>query len=76
LHITEGKPWLLAFDLWKGTVFLNDELVSAEKIFVRNNSRYLYYGIHSEEWGDSTHMTFGHQNQSFAVEYGKFKVIA
>jgi hypothetical protein len=41
--------YLIAFEKQKGTVHLVYELPSTEKIFVRHNSSYLYYGTYSEE---------------------------
>lgn len=41
--------YLIAFETQKGRILLAYELPSTEKIFVRHNSKFLYYGTYSEE---------------------------
>ena len=41
--------YLIAFETQNGKILLAYELPSTEKIFVRHNSDYLYYGTYSEE---------------------------
>jgi len=41
--------YLIAFETQNGKIILDYELPSTEKIFVRHNSDYLYYGTYSEE---------------------------
>lgn len=40
--------WLIAFHLDSQSVLVVHELPSTDKIFVRHNTKYLYYGTHSE----------------------------
>jgi hypothetical protein len=50
LYKSEGPDstaWLIAFHL-KGVILAAQELESTDKIFVRHNKQYLYYGTHSE----------------------------
>ena len=50
LYKSEGPDstaWLIAFHL-KGVILAVQELESTDKIFVRHNKQYLYYGTHSE----------------------------
>jgi hypothetical protein len=50
LYKSEGPDstaWLIAFHL-KGVILAAQELESTDKIFVRHNNQYLYYGTHSE----------------------------
>ena len=44
----DPTAWLIAFDISKRTIMTVQELESTEKLFVRNNSEFLYYGTHSE----------------------------
>jgi len=46
--IPESSSWLIAFNVQTSKILLKDLLPSTEKIFVRHNSHYLYYGTHSE----------------------------
>lgn len=51
LYKTSGPDptaWLIAFDLKSRRVVIAHELESTDKIFVRHNRHYLYYGTHSE----------------------------
>src|SRR5277367_1777360 len=41
--------YLITFETQEGKILLAYELPSTEKIFVRHNSNYLYYGTYSEE---------------------------
>ncbi|KAK0102436.1 hypothetical protein ONS95_006055 [Cadophora gregata] len=45
----EDSPvWLIAFHVETMRILVTHELESTDKIFVRHNSQYLYYGTHSE----------------------------
>lgn len=46
-HGPDSAAWLIAFSL-QGEILLQHNLDTAEKIFVRHNSEYLYFGTHSE----------------------------
>jgi hypothetical protein len=43
-----STAWLIAFNLRTRHILVADELDSSDKIFVRHNKEYLYYGTHSE----------------------------
>lgn len=45
---TDSTAWLIAFSIGKGRDLVVRELDSTDKIFVRHNDRFLYYGTHSE----------------------------
>ncbi|KAE8452747.1 hypothetical protein EG329_013019 [Mollisiaceae sp. DMI_Dod_QoI] len=44
----DPAAWLIAFNLRTRQVLVVHELDSTDKIFVRHNKQYLYYGTHSE----------------------------
>lgn len=44
----DSTAWLIAFHLKTRGILLVHELESIDKIFVRHNKQYLYYGTHSE----------------------------
>jgi hypothetical protein len=44
----ESTAWLIAFHLGTRGILIVHELESIDKIFVRHNKQYLYYGTHSE----------------------------
>ena len=44
----DAAAWLIAFDLGSRTILLAEDLTSTERIFVRHNRQFLYYGTHSE----------------------------
>lgn len=44
----EANSWLIAFSIETREILVVRELISTEKIFVRNDGKYLYYGTHSE----------------------------
>ncbi|RFU26242.1 hypothetical protein B7463_g10094, partial [Scytalidium lignicola] len=44
----DSTAWLIAFNPLKSLILLVYELDSSEKIFVRHNSEYLYFGTHSD----------------------------
>ncbi|KAL2071325.1 hypothetical protein VTL71DRAFT_12560 [Oculimacula yallundae] len=45
----EDSPvWLIAFHMKSKRILVTHELESTDKIFVRHNAQYLYYGTHSE----------------------------
>ncbi|KAH8808050.1 hypothetical protein F5884DRAFT_821520 [Xylogone sp. PMI_703] len=43
----DATPWLIAFNPGRHKVLLVHDLDSSEKIFVRHNSEFLYFGTHS-----------------------------
>ncbi|KAG9229559.1 hypothetical protein BJ875DRAFT_187189 [Amylocarpus encephaloides] len=45
---TSLTAWLVAFNLESGDILVAEELDSIERLFVRHNGEYLYYGNHSE----------------------------
>lgn len=47
--IPDSVAYLIAFEIKKGKILLACELPNTEKIFVRHNSSFLYYGTYSEE---------------------------
>jgi hypothetical protein len=52
LYISSGPDtvaYLIALGIQKGEVLLTERLLNTEKIFVRHNSKFLYYGTYSEE---------------------------
>lgn len=48
----DPTAWLVSFHLRTRAILLSRELDSTEKIFVRHNKQYLYYGTHSEIGND------------------------
>lgn len=44
----DSTAWLIAFHLRTRSILVSYELESVDKIFVRHNKQYLYYGTHSE----------------------------
>ncbi|KAH6712854.1 hypothetical protein BKA61DRAFT_62668 [Leptodontidium sp. MPI-SDFR-AT-0119] len=44
----DSPAWLIAFHIKSKRILVTHELESTDKIFVRHNSRHLYYGTHSE----------------------------
>ena len=44
----DPTAWLIAFHLRTRGILISHELESIDKIFVRHNKQYLYYGTHSE----------------------------
>jgi hypothetical protein len=44
----DSTAWLIAFHLRTRGILVSHELESVDKIFVRHNKQYLYYGTHSE----------------------------
>ncbi|KAF4636420.1 hypothetical protein G7Y89_g1680 [Cudoniella acicularis] len=44
----DSTAWLISFSIGKRAILLVEELESTEKLFVRHNKEYLYYGTHSE----------------------------
>jgi hypothetical protein len=44
----ESLAWLIAFNISTRSILAVQELDSTDKIFVRHNNRFLYYGTHSE----------------------------
>lgn len=50
----EANSWLIAFSIESGEILLLRELQSTERIFVRHDGAYLYYGTHSE-YGSNNH---------------------
>jgi hypothetical protein len=44
----DPAAWLIAFNKNTHRILVTEELASVDKIFVRHNKRYLYYGTHSE----------------------------
>ena len=44
----DSPAWLVAFHIKSRRILVTHELESIDKIFVRYNSQYLYYGTHSE----------------------------
>ncbi|KAI9643974.1 hypothetical protein NHQ30_007325 [Ciborinia camelliae] len=49
----EANSWLIAFSIETGEILVVRELDSTERIFVRHDGRYLYYGTHSEVGADN-----------------------
>jgi hypothetical protein len=45
---SDSNAWLIAFHLGNQEVLVAHELASTDKIFVRHNAAFLYYGTHSE----------------------------
>jgi hypothetical protein len=45
----DSVAYLIALDIHKGEILLTYELPCTEKIFVRHNSKFLYYGTYFEE---------------------------
>lgn len=48
----DPTAWLIAFNLRNRQILVAHELDSTDKIFVRHNKQYLYYGTHSELGAD------------------------
>ena len=48
----DSPTWLVAFHVKSRGILVTHELESIDKIFVRHNSQYLYYGTHSELGAD------------------------
>ncbi|KAH6683124.1 hypothetical protein B0J14DRAFT_139432 [Halenospora varia] len=44
----DSTAWLIAFNVGRRAILVIEELDSTEKIFVRHNKEFLYYGTHSE----------------------------
>jgi hypothetical protein len=44
----DSSAWLIAFSIKTKRILATKGLASTDKIFVRHNKRYLYYGTHSE----------------------------
>ena len=44
----DARSWLVAFNKNTKRILVAEDLMSTDKIFVRHNKRYLYYGTHSE----------------------------
>ena len=44
----DSTAWLIAFNIQTSTIVLAKDLDSTDKIFVRHNQQFLYYGTHSE----------------------------
>lgn len=44
----DSPAWMIAFHIKSKRILVTHELESTDKIFVRHNSQYLYYGTHSE----------------------------
>ncbi|KAK3687913.1 hypothetical protein B0T22DRAFT_498174 [Podospora appendiculata] len=44
----EPASWLIFFDPWTDEIIQAQQLDSSYKIFVRNNDKFLFYGIHSQ----------------------------
>ena len=44
----DSMAWLIAFNKNTRRILVTEDLASTDKIFVRHNKRYLYYGTHSE----------------------------
>ncbi|KAH8591883.1 hypothetical protein B0O99DRAFT_518761 [Bisporella sp. PMI_857] len=44
----DENVWLISFDIYAGEILIRQELASTDKILVRNNKEFLYYGTHSE----------------------------
>jgi hypothetical protein len=44
----DPAAWLIAFNKKTRRILVTEDLASVDKIFVRHNNRYLYYGTHSE----------------------------
>ncbi|RAL64128.1 hypothetical protein DID88_003316 [Monilinia fructigena] len=49
----EANSWLIAFSIRTREILVVRELDSTERIFVRHNDKYLYYGTHSEVGTDN-----------------------
>jgi len=48
----DSTTWLIAFSIRRRTVLVAEELDSTEKIFVRHNKHYLYFGTNSDVGAD------------------------
>lgn len=48
----DWAAWLVAFDMTARRILVTEELGSTDKIFVRHNQQFLYYGTHSELGAD------------------------
>lgn len=49
----DASSWLIAFSIETSEVLVVEELDSTERLFVRHDGQYLYYGTHSELGSDN-----------------------
>jgi hypothetical protein len=52
LYKSDSAAWLVTFNKTTKIILVTKDLLSTDKIFVRHNERYLYYGTHSEIGND------------------------